>query len=272
MKAIPSLFVSYELPPLALQDDPYNTSLVNFGRYLGSSLKGIVCVSSQWTTPGPVQITTMAQSSIQYNFQGFQQELYEMTYEPPVSFELEAIVAELLEKQNFETTYNEHYGFDHGVWMPLRLIRPEADIPVVQISIPMIDDPRMLLKLGHALSSLREQGILVLGSGAAALNTGKLVWHARGEDIHPKSKEFNQWLEEKLMSADIENILDYRKAAPHSDFANPTSAGLMPLIFIMGTSIAGDRPQIVYKGFKYSTASLLSVCLSEDSIPEGLLS
>ena len=272
MKALPSLFVSYELPPLALQDDPYNTALVNFGRYLGNSVRGIVCVSSQWTTPGPIQITTMAQSSIQHNFQGFQQELYEMSYEPPVSFELEAKVTELLEEQDFETTYNEHYGFDHGVWMPLRLIRPEADIPVVQISMPMTDDPRQLLKLGHALASLREQGILILGSGAAALNMGKIVWYARSEDVNPKTKEFDQWLEEKLMAADIENILDYRKAAPHADFANPTAAGLMPLFFIMGTSIAGDRPQIVYKGFKYSAASLLSFCLSEEAIPEGLLS
>ncbi|WP_408097171.1 DODA-type extradiol aromatic ring-opening family dioxygenase [Peredibacter sp. HCB2-198] len=272
MKVLPSLYVSYGLPPLALQDDPFNTSLVNFGRFLGDSVKGIVCVSSQWIMPGPVQVTSMSQSSIQYNFQGFQPELYEMKYEPPVSFELEEHVADLLEDKGFETTFNEHYGFDHGVWMPLRLIRPEADLPVVQVSIPQSDDPRIILKLGHALSSLREKGILVIGSGVSALNMNKIVWHARGEDVHPKTREFDEWMEVNLMTANIENILDYRKSAPHSDFASPSTAGLMPLVFVMGTSIAGDRPQIVYKGFKYSTASLLSFCLSEEAIPEGLLS
>lgn len=269
---IPSLFVSYGLPPLAIQDDPLNTSLVNFGRSLGDSVKGIVCVSSQWIMPGPIQVTSMANSSIQYNFQGFQKELYELTYHPPVSIDLTEQVGNLLFQNSFEVTLNNHYGFDHGIWMPLRLIRPEADLPVVQISLPMFDDPRKVLQLGHVLSELRKEGILILGSGAAALNMGKIVWHARGEDVNPKIREFDNWLEANLLTANIENILDFRKSAPHSDFASPSSAGILPLIFIMGTSLTGDHPQIIYKGFKYSTSSLLSFCLSDQKIEQGLLS
>lgn len=269
--SIPSLFVSYGLPTMALLDDPFNSSLVNFGRSLGDKVKGIVCVSSQWVTPGPIQVTSLEKSFIQHNFQGFQKELYELDYQPPVSDDLTQQVAALLDEE-FEITLNNDYGIDHGIWMPLRMLRPEADLPVVQISLPMLDEPRQVLKLGHALSTLRENGILVLGSGAAALNTSKIVWYARNEDVHPKTLEFDNWLEENLLTANIENILDFRKSAPHSEFASPSSANLLPLIFIMGTSIAGDKLQIIHKGYKYGTASLLSFCLTDELIPEGVLS
>jgi 4,5-DOPA dioxygenase extradiol len=271
-QGLPSLFVSHGIPSLALLDDPYHTALINFGRHIGPHLKGIVCVSSHWIVPGPIQITTQTRPFIQYNFQGFQKELYELKYAPPFSQTLVQEVTSLLEENSFEVTPNPHYGFDHGVWMPLRLIRPEADLPVVQISLPLFEDPRQVLKLGHALSRLRESGILLMGSGMAALNASKIVWHARGEDVHPKVLEFDTWLKANLLTANIENILDYRKSAPSGEFAHPSSATLLPLFFTMGTSLAGDRPQVIHEGFKYSSTSLLTFCLTNQTIPEGLFS
>lgn len=249
---------------MAMLDDPYNSALVNFGRNL--DIKGIVCVSSHWISPGPIQITSNPRPFIQHNFSGFQKELYELTYETPSSPDLIEQVAQLLDENNFEINLNPNYGFDNGIWMPLRLIAPEADLPVVQISLPMYEDPRTVMKLGHALSPLREKGILLMGSGAAALNASKIVWHARGEDVNPKIEKFDNWLEERLMQAKIEDILEYRTSAPEGEFAHPSTASLLPLFFTMGTSIAGDRPQIIYKGFKYSSTSLLSFCLSSEEI------
>jgi 4,5-DOPA dioxygenase extradiol len=263
-KRIPSLFVSHSLPPLALLDDPYNSSLINFGRDL--EIKGIVCVSSQWISPGPIQITSNPEPFIQHNFQGYQKELYDLTYKTPASSGLIEAVADLLEDNDFEVALNPNYGFDYGVWMPLKLIRPEGDLPVVQISLPLFEDPRKVMKLGHALSILREDGILLVGSGSAALNANKIVWYARGEDVHPKIQEFDAWLKENFLAANIENILDYKKLAPGADFSHPTSASLLPLFFTMGTAISGDRPQLVHQGFRYSSTSLLTVCLSDEEV------
>lgn len=249
---------------MALLDDPYNSSLVNFGRNL--EVKGIVVVSSHWIMPGPIQITSNPEPFIQHNFRGFQSELYEINYKTPYSPDLVQEVATLLDEDNFEVTLNPHYAFDNGVWMPLRLIRPEADLPVVQVSLPFYEDPRKVMKLGHSLASLRQKGILLMASGAAALNASKIVWHARGEDVHPKVRQFNEWLKENLLSANIENLLDYRKTAPGGEFAHPSTASLLPLFFTLGTSISGDRPQIIYEGFKYSSTSLLSFCLSGKDI------
>lgn len=261
---VPSLFVSHGLPPMAIMDDPYNSALINFGRNL--NIRGIVCVSSHWISPGPIQVTTNNKPFIQHNFHGFQQELYDIRYNVPFSQELTEEVMDLLAEENYDIAPNPHYGLDHGVWMPLRLIRPEADLPVVQVSLPLYEDPRQIMKLGHTLSKLRENGILLMASGAAALNAGKIVWHSRGEDVNPKIREFDEWLRVNLREANIENLLDYRKSAPHGEFAHPSSATLLPLFFTVGSSMSGDVPQIIYQGFKYSSTSLLSFCLSGQEI------
>lgn len=261
---VPSLFVSHGLPPMALMDDPYNSALINFGRNL--DIKGVVCVSSHWISPGPIQITTNNNPFAQHNFHGFQKDLYDIQYNPPFKAELADEVIDLLSEGGYDVAPNPYYGFDHGIWMPMRLIRPEADLPVVEISLPYNEDPRKIMQLGHTLSSLREKGILLLASGAAALNSSKIVWHARGEDVHPKISEFDKWLVENLKAANIENLLDYRKTAPHGEFAHPSTASLLPLFFTIGSSMAGDMPQIVYQGFKYSSTSLLSFCLTGQEI------
>lgn len=264
---IPSIFISHALPPMAMMDDPYNSALVNFGRNV--EIKGVVCVSSQWITPGAIQITSNPVPKIQHNFNGYQKELYDLTYDLTYSADLVEQVANLLSDENFEVSLNPNYAFDYGIWMPLRMIRPEGKIPVVQISLPMYEDPRKIMKIGHALSALREQGILIMGSGLAAFNPGKIIWYARGEDVNPKIREFDQWLKKCILGAQIEDLLDYKKTAPHAEFSHPSSASLLPLFFTVGSSMAGDRPLIVYEGFKYSTMSLLSFCLSnKDIVPK----
>lgn len=257
---------------MALLDDPYNSALINFGRSIAGDIKGIVCISSHWVSPGALQIASSPDPFIQFNFSGYQKDIYDLKYTPPFSADLIQQVAMLLDECDFEVSLNPQYGIDHGVWMPLRMIRPEADLPVVQISLPLNEDPRRIMKIGHSLSVLREQGVLLIGSGAAGLNPHKLIWHARGEDVHLKIAEFDSWLVDNLKSADIESIIDYKRSAPNNDFAHPGSSNISPLFFTMGAALSGDRPQFIFKGFKYSTASLLTFCLSEDPVKNELLS
>lgn len=269
-KVTPSIFISHALPPMAMLDDPYNSALVNFGRNV--DIRGIVCVSSHWISPGPIQITSNPEPFIQHNFSGYQKELYELNYQTSYSADLVEQVANLLDENEFEVALNPNYGLDYGIWMPLRMIRPEGNIPVVQISLPLYEDPRKIMKIGHALSALREHGILLIGSGVAAFNPNKIVWYARGEDVHPKIQEFNVWLQDCLMNAKIEDILDYKKTAPHADFAHPSSATLLPIFFTIGSSMAGDKPQMLYEGFKYSSTSLMTFCLAKETIETKPLS
>lgn len=259
-KNAPSLFVSHGLPPMAILDDPYNSALINFGKNL--EIKGVVAVSSHWISPGPIQLASNRVPFIQHNFHGYQKEVYELDYRPPFSESLVREVVNTLENNSFKVFKNDLYGVDHGVWMPMRLIRPEADLPVVQISLPLYEDPREIMNLGRSLSVLREKGILLLGSGMASFNASKLIWHVRGGEVNSKIKEFDDWLIENILKAKIENILDYRKLAPHGEFAHPSSASLLPLFFTMGTSQMGDFPQILFRGFRYSSSSLFTFGLS----------
>ncbi|HXH32633.1 MAG TPA: class III extradiol ring-cleavage dioxygenase [Bacteriovoracaceae bacterium] len=269
---MPSIFVSQGLPPMALYDNPYNSSLADFGRSLPEGIKGIVCVSSHWISPGPILITNHNEGSVQHNFYGYQKEIYDLDYRPPGSEDLVQKIARLLEEENYEVGFSNQYGFDHGVWMPLRLIRPHADVPVIQISLPLFEDPRLVLKLGKTLSALRDDGVMLMASGAAALNPSKIVWHAQSGEVNPKIKAFDSWLWSNLMEANIENILNYKTTAPYSDFAHPSSANLLPIFFTIGSSQSGDRPQAIYKGFKYGSLSLLTFCMMKNKLEINILS
>lgn len=267
---VPSLFISHGLPPMALIDDPYNSAVINFGRNI--DISGVVCVSSHWVTPGPIQLATNPSPFIQHNFQGYQKEIYDLDYKPPYSENLVQEVTTLLQTHSIEVITNPYYGMDHGVWMPMRLIRPEADLPILQMSLPLGGSPRDIMKIGRCLSELRKKGILLMGSGIAAFNASKIIWHSRGEHVHPKILEFDDWLQKRLLTASIEEILDYRQASPHGEFAHPHPSSLLPLFFTIGTSMHGDLPQMIYKGFKYSSTSLLTFCLGQSAIVEKTFS
>lgn len=257
---MPSLFVSHGLPPVALQETEYSMALQLLGKSLGSSLKGIVVVSNQWVIPGSIQITSMEKAKIQHNFYGYQKDLYDLTYDPPMDQSLVDEVALILE-DDFEISLNNEYGFDHGVWMPLRHLRPQADVPVVQLSLPLFSAPRNILNLGHKLASLREKGILLLGSGQSALNLERIIWYARHEDVNPKIKEFVEWLKQQLGKAHIEELINFKTEAPFAEFAQSNNADLYPLFFAIGASLPQDKLEIIYDGYVYSTVSLLSLGL-----------
>lgn len=266
MVRAPSLFVGQGQPPQVLFEDEYSFALREFGQRLGE-IRAIVAVSSQWVSPGPVQITSSPAPRMEKNFYGFQQEIYDLDYPLKGDENLSVRLADILEGEGFETILNSEAGIDHGIWMPLLRLRPMGDLPVIQISLPMMGDSRQILKLGHALSHLREEGILLLGSGSAAFNPSKLVWSSGERDVNKKVKRFDEWLQERFLAAKIEDILNYQKAGPGADVAQPQEANLLPLIFIMGTSLNGDSPGILYQGYRYQSQSLLSLTLGDRGLP-----
>jgi 4,5-DOPA dioxygenase extradiol len=262
---LPALFVSHGAPTVALQhpeEDAYARALTDFGQSLGEYFRGIVVVSAHWLSAGPVQITSSARPGIVHDFHGFQPELYEMRYDAPGDPALAQEIQTLLQVQGIESKPNPERKLDHGAWVPLHFIRPQADIPVIQISIPMTQEPRQILKLGNALAPLRRKGILLIGSGGAVHNLRELQWHGRSGGADTRAVAFDTWLKRALTEGRIEDLLDFEHGAPDAAFAHPTHEHFVPLFFTIGSSIAGDHPRFVYEGFQYGTLSMLTFALA----------
>lgn len=262
---LPALFVSHGVPTVALHEDDYSFALREFGRQIHSRCKGIIVMSSHWVT-GPVQITASEQPDTLHDFHGFQKELYDLNYPAKGDLTLAKSICNRLETSNIPCILNYNRGFDHGVWMPLRFLRPEADLPVIQLSIPMALGAREILAIGHLMAPLREQGYLILGSGGAANNLERIAWHERKFDPDRRSLSFEGWLKKKLVAAEIEDLINFSDNAPDLAFAHPTHEHLFPIFFVLGSSITGDRLQLVYEGFQYRTISMLSFALAEETM------
>ncbi len=173
-----------------------------------------------------------------HDFGGFPDALYRLHYPAPGSAQLANAIARLYAQAGIEAHIEADRGFDHGVWTPLLYMYPEADIPVVSVSIQPRLGPEHQFKLGRALASLREQGVLLIGSGSITHNLHDWRTYQDGGEA-PYVRPFTGWVEDKLHADDIAAMLDYRKQAPFAEHAHPTDEHLLPLFFAMGAA-GGD--------------------------------
>src|SRR5687768_16572976 len=170
----PAVFVSHGAPTLAVEENDTTVFLKELGGRLGRP-KAIVCVSAHWNTGEPAVSAAERPETI-HDFGGFPQELYRIRYPAPGAPALAARVAELLDDAGVECAVSHERGLDHGAWVPLRLMFPEADVPVTQLSIQPRKDPRHHFKLGRALAPLREEGVLLLATGSVTHNLSRLTF------------------------------------------------------------------------------------------------
>ncbi|MCY1438367.1 4,5-DOPA dioxygenase extradiol [compost metagenome] len=169
-----------------------------------------------------------------------------MQYPAPGDPALAQHVSELLCAAGMPARLDPKRPFDHGTWVPLSLMYPKADIPVVQVSLPTQLGPQLQELVGAALASLREQNILLIGSGSITHNLGELDWHAGPESIEPWALAFRNWMIEKLQADDTPALHDYRHQAPFAVRSHPSDEHLLPLYFARG---AGEQFGIVHQGF-----------------------
>jgi 4,5-DOPA dioxygenase extradiol len=175
-----------------------------------------------------------------HDFFGFPAPLYEIRYPAPGAPALADQVLELLGQAGLQAETDTSQGLDHGAWVPLRLLYPEADIPVVPLSIQPGRDPAHHLAVGRALAPLRDEGVLVIGSGSITHNLGDLrMGYGAGREA-PYVRPFIAWVEQRLADGDIEALLDYRRQAPFAQRAHPTDEHLLPLFVALGA--AGMQP------------------------------
>ncbi|WP_442683280.1 DODA-type extradiol aromatic ring-opening family dioxygenase [Stenotrophomonas sp. JC08] len=230
---LPSLFISHGSPLTALQPGQLGVRLAALAAALPRP-RAIVVASAHWLQHGPM-VSATAQPETLHDFSGFPPELYRLQYPAPGAPQLAADIAARLSAAGLEPRLDPQRGLDHGAWVPLRLLYPQADIPVLQVSVQPTLGPAHQLALGRALAPLRQDGVLLIGSGSITHNLHDWRNYDEAREA-PYVRPFIGWIEQKLQADDVPALLDYRRQAPFAEQAHPTDEHLLPLHFAMGAA------------------------------------
>jgi len=233
---LPSLFLSHGAPTLPLTDTPARSFLRQLGQDLPHPT-AILVISAHWETERPT-VNAVARNETIHDFFGFPRALYDIRYPAPGSPTLAETVAQLLRQAGFACDRDATRGLDHGAWVPLSLIYPAADIPVVQLSVQPHLGPEHHLRLGRALAPLRAQGVLIVGSGSFTHDLSEFRGHAANDPAPAWVNAFADWFDTRLAANRTADLLDYRKLAPYAVKNHPTEEHLLPLYAALGA--AGD--------------------------------
>ena len=235
---LPALYIGHGAPPL-LDDPVWSGQLASWASDLPRP-KAILIVSAHWES-APVSLSaTAAHTPLVYDFGGFAPKYYQMTYETPDASALAARVAAMM-PDGEPVHQHASRGLDHGAWVPLKIMYPAADIPVVQMSLPT-QDPSRLLELGRRLQPLRDEGVLVIGSGFLTHGLPFLRDWSIDAPAPGWSKEFDAWAGEALARGDVDELAAYRDRAPGMPYAHPTVEHFTPLFITLGVATAADTP------------------------------
>lgn len=225
-----------------------NSATTRFLRELGRSLgkpRAVVVMSAHWPSVLPRVGAAAAPKTI-HDFSGFPSALYDIQYPASGQPEVAARVAELL---GAECAVDEARGLDHGVWGLSLLMWPEADVPLVPLTVLPSESPAVHYELGHRLRPLVDEGVLLIGSGAATHNLGAYFGNEVDAAPAPWVTDFTDWLE----TASLDDLLDYRRRAPHGVENHPTDEHLLPFFFALGV---GEKRQRIHRAVEYGVIAM----------------
>lgn len=231
---MPVLFIGHGSPMNALEENEYTRNWVKLGQLLPRP-KAIISISAHWYTEG-TRITDEAKPKTVYDMYGFPEELYQITYNAPGSPELAHLTKSLLHKEVF---IDNSWGCDHGTWSVLHKIYPEAIIPVFQLSIDRKADAATHYRLGQELKTLRENGVMIFASGNVVHNLRMVNWDMEGG--YPWAEEFDQYIKDKILKKEYEDVIHYDRAGKSSQSAFPTPEHFYPLLYALGATEDDDR-------------------------------
>jgi len=235
---MPALYIGHGAPPL-LDDALWTSQLAQWASDLPRP-KAILIVSAHWES-APVSLSaTAARTPLVYDFGGFERRYYEMTYPTPDATALADRVAAMMPDAEPVHQHNSR-GLDHGAWVPLKIMYPAGDIPVLQMSLPT-QDPYKLLELGRRLAPLRDEGVLVIGSGFLTHGLPFLSEFRIDAAAPSWSTEFDTWAAEALARGDVDTLAAYRSKAPGMPYAHPTVEHFTPLFITLGASSNPETP------------------------------
>jgi len=250
----PSLFVTHGAPTLAIEDGAAHRFLKGFGASLGRP-EAILVVSAHWEAP-VASLTAGPRPETIHDFRGFPPALGEIVYPAPGAPELAERIGRLLDEAGIETELDRVRGLDHGTWVPLLLMYPQADIPVVQLSIDPARGPDYHRTLGELIRPLRDDGVLVMATGSATHNLREMNWKDHDAPAPGWVTGFAEWLAAAIAEGRTDDLLNYRTLAPHAVRNHPSEEHLLPLFTALGAGRPGVGGLRVHHSYTYGVLAM----------------
>jgi 4,5-DOPA dioxygenase extradiol len=251
---MPAVFFGHGSPMNAIEDNPYARAWERFGRETAKP-RAILCVSAHWYTRGTA-VTAMDRPRTIHDFGGFPQALFDMQYPAPGDPALAARVTELLAP--IEVHADRAWGLDHGTWSVLAHVYPKADIPVVQLSIDGTQRAAYHYDLGRRLAPLRDEGVLIVGSGDTVHNLRTM--HRGGGAPFDWAARFNDAMRDHILRGEHAPVIDYEKMA-EAHLAVPTPEHFLPLLYVIGAQQSGEQAKVLTDGIDMGSVSMFSVAV-----------
>lgn len=237
LKRMPAIFAGHGSPMNAILDNDYTATWEKLGREIGKP-QLILSVSAHWYTHG-TWVNDSEEPKQIYDMYGFPEELYRLKYEAKGSKMLSGRIKELL---GSGVRVDNSWGIDHGTWSVLCKMYPEADIPVVQLSIDADSSPSRHYEIGKMLTRLRDEGVMVFGSGNIVHNLGRIKWDMEGGEHW--AVEFDGYIRDRIMSWEHAPVIDYRSAGKSQELSFRTPEHYLPLLYVLGAARDDDKVTI----------------------------
>ena len=252
---MPAIFFGHGNPMNALSMNSYTKGWASIGRSIPRP-RAVLSVSAHWYVPTTAVTANLAQRTI-HDFGGFPQELYTVKYPAPGSPELARHVKDILSPVHVEL--DETWGLDHGTWAVLCHVFPDADVPVVQLSIDETQQPHFHYEIGKRLAPLREEGILVIGSGNIVHNLHAYAWGKHGVTPFDWAVRFEKHARELLLKGDDSRLIAYERMGQDAMISIPTSDHYLPLLYIIGARKKDEKVSFPVEGVDGGSVSMLAV-------------
>jgi 4,5-DOPA dioxygenase extradiol len=254
MNLLPSLFISHGAPTFAIEPGLAGAQLRALGAALGKP-KAVIVVSPHWMTRG-IEISATHKPETVYDFGGFPRALYSLQYPAPGSPDLAARIQRQLLAQGFASKLDLRRGLDHGAWVPLMHLFPDADVPVLQVSLPIDADAANAFSLGQALAPLAQDGVLIIGSGSLTHNLYE--FRAGKTEAAAYAQEFSAWVRQAVIDGDMARLALALQLAPHANRAHPTTEHFLPLLVAAGAAIQTNPITVLNGGIEHGVLAMES--------------
>ncbi|ONK79331.1 uncharacterized protein A4U43_C01F5280 [Asparagus officinalis] len=254
-----TFFISHGSPTLSIDESMAARRFLKSWRdeVFSEVPRAILVISGHWETTEPTVAAANGPNDTIYDFYGFPKPMYELKYPAPGAPKLAERVKSLLRKSGFtQTKTDEHRGLDHGAWVPLMLMYPEADIPVCQLSLQPHRDGTHHYNVGKALAPLREEGVLIIGSGSATHNLREI--DRDGAPVPGWASDFDSWLREALLHGRYEDVNHYEEKAPYAKKAHPWPEHFYPLHVALGAAGEGAKAELIHHSWGNAALSYAS--------------
>ncbi len=252
----PALFLGHGSPMNAIEDNEYSRAWIEMGKTLPIP-KAILCISAHWETQG-VQATAMEKPRTIHDFGGFPDELYAMQYPAPGSPELAELAGQTV--QIAPVNLNHTWGLDHGAWSVLCRLFPKSDIPVVQLSLDRTQPPEFHYALGKELRSLRQRGVMIVGSGNIVHNLYMATFQ---EGAYDWALDFDEIAKRSILSGDHETLIQYELSGSSARLSIPTNEHYLPMLYILALQEEGESVRFFTEGVTFGSISMRSFMIGE---------